>query len=52
MGKVIRVWVDLLCSKCYSIIEKEIPAEEYDKRVREHDDTVLCDQCDDWVFPN
>lgn len=51
MGQVIKTWVDLLCSQCYSIIRTGIPSDEYDKWLREGDDIVYCGKCGDYVFP-
>ena len=51
MSQIIKVWVDLLCSECYSIIKLNIDSSSYDKKVRESDDSEYCEKCQDWVFP-
>lgn len=51
MGQVIRVWVDLLCSDCYRVLEAELLASDYDKRLQKMDETMFCQDCDDFVFP-
>ena len=51
MSQIIKVWVDLLCSRCYKPIELGLDSNLYDKKVRESDDTEFCESCNDWIFP-
>jgi len=51
MSQVIRTWIDLICSQCYSVIDARMPNDEYDKWLREGDGTIFCEKCGDYVFP-
>lgn len=48
MGQVIRTWVDILCSECYSVLSLKLPDGPYYKK---KDDSEFCPICNDWVFP-
>jgi len=44
MGQVIRCWFDILCSRCYAILELN--------RSKDSDgEPLYCSQCDEHVFP-
>lgn len=49
-GRILRVWVDLLCSECYRSLGS-YSADDYDKRLEKCDETEYCDDCHDFVFP-
>ena len=44
MGQVIRCWSDILCSKCYKVLELN-SSETFDG------EPIYCSQCDEHIFP-
>jgi len=45
MGQVIRCWSDVLCSRCYAVLELNSDCETF------NDEPFYCQRCDEHVFP-
>ena len=57
--KIIRIWVDLLCPECYSVLKRDLTTEQFEKEILFGDEPQVCEHCSQaheedgvaWIFP-